>query len=197
MQDNLALFFGQLAERNVRPHAHFTGDLFHQRPYQRLPRSDRAFVNRKRFIGNERGFIDDADDARSVTTLACALTVERQFFCSRRIEMHAALRACQSQIRRNVFGRLDIMSVRTAVRGKPRKHKAQMIQQFRSRAERAADAWNTGSLPQRQRRRNIQHFVHLRFFRLRHAAARVGRKRFQIPPRAFRVQNAERKRRFA
>ena len=57
--------------------------------------------------------------------------------------------------------------------------------------EGAADSRNARALTERQRCRDIQHLVHLRFLCLRHPAPGIGGKRFEITPGPFRVQNAE------
>ena len=88
------------------------------------------------------------------------------------------------------------MPVRTTMVGQSRKHQAKAVEQFGSRAEGAADAGNTRTLAQCQRGRYIQHFIDLRSGSLRHPPPCVGRKRFQIAPRSFGIQDTQRQRRF-
>ena len=197
MEHDLAFLRRQLAERHVGPHAEFTCDVLHQRPHERLPRTHRALVDRQRLVRNQRGFVDHIHDARAVALPARALAVERQFLRARRKEFLAALGANQLLFRGDRQRRRVVMPVRAAVAGEAREHQSQAIEQFRPGAERAADARNARPLMQRQGRRHVQHVVHLRLRRLRHAPPCVSREGFQVTPRTLRVQHAERERRFA
>jgi len=84
--------------------------------------------------------------------------------------------------------------VRAPVGRKARKHQPQAVQKLCAGAECAAYAGHAGPLVQRQSGGHIQHFVHLGLCGLRHAPARVGGERIQIPPRALGVHNAQRQR---
>ena len=131
------------------------------------------------------------------TALARPLTVEGELFRSGGKEMRPARRADELQSRRNVERGGHVVPVRAAVRGKAGEHQAETVQKLRSRAEGAADAGDGRPLAECKRSGNMENFIHLRLFGLRHAPPRVRRERFEIAPRSFRIENAERERRFA
>ena len=88
------------------------------------------------------------------------------------------------------------MTIRTAMAGKAGEHQPQAVEQLCCCPESRTDARNRRSLMQCQRRRNIQHLIHIRSRCLRHPPARVCRKRFQITSRSFGIQHPQRKRAF-
>ena len=194
---DVLFLLGQIPERDICPHAHFTADVRHERPHQAVPRRDSALVDSQRVIGNQRRHIYGVYHSRSATFCARALRIERQLLGGRRVKMRAAFRADQFLSGCDKQRRLQIVSVRAAVACKAGIHQTQAVEQLCSRAERAADTRHTGALMQRQRGGDIQHLIYAGFGRLRHSAAGVGRQRFEIPARAFRVQYAQCQRGFA
>ena len=108
--------------------------------------------------------------------------------------MRAAHRTDQFPFGCDVQRRFQIMSVRTAVRSESGKHQPQAVEQLGARAEGGADTGDSRPLPQRERGGHVQHLVDLRLCGLRHPPPRVGGKRVEIPPGAFGVQYAQRKR---
>ena len=81
--------------------------------------------------------------------------------------------------------------------GQAGEHQPQAVEQFRAGAERAADAGQRRPLMQGEGRGHVQDLIHGRAGCLGHAAAGIGRQRFQVPPRPFRVQHAQGERRLA
>ena len=186
----------EVAERHVRANADMVAcDVFHQRPHELLPRRDRALVDCQRIIWHELCLVDRAHDARALARLARAAAVEREVFRARPVEMYAARRADDLAIGRDVHGRRHHVPVRAAVTRETRKHEAQAVQQFRHRAERAADARHARPLPERECRRHIADLIDIRKRRLCHAPPRIRRQCLKIPPRALGIQHAERERR--
>ena len=107
----------QLAEGNIGAHAHLPADVRHQRPHQRVPGGDGAFVDGERFVRNQRGAVHRADDARAAAGAAGALAVEGQLLCGRRIKVRAAFRADQLLSGGDRQRRGQIMSVGAAMAG--------------------------------------------------------------------------------
>ena len=108
--------------------------------------------------------------------------------------MHAARRASDLLLRCDPARRRHIVTVRATMARQTREHQPHDVQQLRRSAERAAHPGHARALMQRERRRNIAHLVDTRLLRLCHAPPRVRRQRFQIPPRPFGVEHAERER---
>ena len=115
VQDDILLLRGERAVRHVGSHAHRAADVGHERPHQRVPRRDRPFVDRQRFVGHERRFVDDLRLTDPVARRARALRVERQLFRARSVELFAAFRADDRQLRRDVHRRSAVVTVRAAV----------------------------------------------------------------------------------
>ena len=195
--DNIFFRVGQLAKRHVGAHAHLAADIGHQRPHQRVPGGDRAFVYAQRFIRHQRGAVHRAHDAGAAAGAAGALAVEGELLSAGGDEACAAHRADQLLPGRDGQVRRVIMPVRAAVGRQAGEHQPQTVQQLGAGAKRAADTRHTGALVQGQRGRNIQHLVHIRAGCLGHAPPRIGGKRLQIAAGPFGIQYAERQRRFA
>ena len=88
------LFFGrEVPEGHVRAHAHRAADVRHERPHEALPGRDRTFVDRLRFVGDERCPVHRAHEPRARAGRACPAAVEGEVFRGRRPEMRAADRA--------------------------------------------------------------------------------------------------------
>ena len=100
-------------------------------------------------------------------------------------------------LRRHVHGRFQIVAVGAAVAGEPGEHQPKAVEELRTRAECTADARKRRSLMQGQGCRHVKDLVHGGAGCLGHAAAGIGRQRFQIAPRSFRVQHAQGERRLA
>ena len=192
MQDDLLLPVGEIPERNVGTHAHLTGYVLHQRPHQRLPRSDRPLVDREGVVGDQSGFVHGAHHARSVASSARAAAVERQILRADHVHDRAADRTPDLLFRREIERGRNVVTVRAAVPGQAGEHEAQGIEQFRHGSERAPDPGDAGSLTEREGGGNIPHVVHIGPRRLRHSSAGVGGEGFQIPPGSFRVEHAQR-----
>ena len=58
MKDDILFFRRQIAEGHINPHAHFLGNILHQRPHKRLPRRHRPLCNGQAFVRHEAGFIN-------------------------------------------------------------------------------------------------------------------------------------------
>ena len=84
------------------------------------------------------------------------------------------------------------MPIGAAVAGETGEHQPQAVQQLGSCAEGAADTRHAGPLVQRQRRRDVEHLIHLCLGGLRHTAAGVGGERVQIPARALGIEHTQR-----
>ena len=178
--NDILLPLRQLAKRHIYAHAHLLADISHQRPHEAVPRCNSALLYGKRFIRHQCAYIYRADAACTAAGFAGPLRIEGQLLGRRRIKLLATLRAGQLLACSNQKRRLQIMSVGTAVARKTRIHEAQAAQQLRACAEGAADSLHTGALVQRQGSRNIQHFIYGSLSSLRHASARICRKRLQI-----------------
>ena len=105
------------------------------------------------------------------------------------------LRAADGAHKRALGGHVQAgryaMPVGALVAGQAREHEAKVVQKLGGRTERGMHVGDAGPLPQRDCRRHVQHLVHLRARGLADAPARIGGKRLQIAPRAFRVQHAK------
>ena len=75
--DDLFFFCGQITERHIGTHTHFTAHIGHQRPHQSIPRSDCALVNAKCVIRHKTCHIYGSDAACATTGLTGALRIER------------------------------------------------------------------------------------------------------------------------
>ena len=111
--------------------------------------------------------------------------------CPGAVELRAADGALYRLHRGHGERRRRVVPVRAAVAGAARKQQPQAVQQLRPGAEGAAYARHARTLPQRERRGDVQHVVHLRPLGLGHSPARVGGKRLKIAARALGIQHAE------
>ena len=191
---NVLFALGQFTEGHVGAHAHLAAHIRHQRPHQRIPRHHCALVYGKAFIRHKAGHIHRAHYARAAAGAARALTVEGKLLRRGRKKAGAAFRAHKLLPGSHGKRRGKPVPVRAPVGRKARKHQPQAVQKLCAGAECAAYAGHAGPLVQRQSGGHIQHFVHLGLCGLRHAPARVGGERIQIPPRALGVHNAQRQR---
>ena len=105
--------------------------------------------------------------------------------------------SAQRPLERHVHRRRHIVAVRTRMARQTREHQTKRVEQLGRRPERRMHSRNAGTLPQRDRGRNVPHIIDLRTSRLRNATARVGRKGVEIPARPFGIQHPERQRAFA
>ncbi len=71
------------------------------------------------------------------------------------------------------------------------KKQPQVVIHFRGRANSRAGRSRRIALPDGDCRSNSQHFVDFRFFDTFEELARIGGKRFDIPPLAFRIDRVE------
>ena len=132
VEDDVPLPVGEVAPRHVRPHAEMVArDVLHERPHERLPRRDGAFVDRERIVRDDRIHVDFPHDARSVAALARALRVEGKLLRAGREETRATFGADQFAFRRHVQRRREVVSVRAAVRREARVHEPERVEQFR------------------------------------------------------------------
>ena len=100
--------------------------------------------------------------------------------------------------RRYIEARLHARSaVRTHVMGATAKEQAQAVVELGHGAKGRAYARNAGALMQRERRRHMQHLVHLRMLGLRQATAGIGAERLQVTARALGIEDAQRQRALA
>ena len=196
-KDDLPFFGRKVPEGHVGSHAHGAADVRHEGPHERVPGRDRPFVDREAFVGNERGVVDRAHDARAAATPAGAASVEGQLFGRGRKEVRAALGTDEFLPCRDVRRGRHAVTVRTAVRSKARKDEAKDVQEFRSRPEGAPKTGHARTLSERERRGTVENFVHFGAGRLRHAAPRVGGKRLEVAARTFCVENAQGERRLS
>ena len=176
MKDNVFLLICQVFERDIGAYAHCPADILHERPHQRVPWSDRPFVYRKVPIRDECGFVNCTDSSGAVACPAGPLAVERQVFCSRRIEMRSAHGTDKIFSCGYPQGGFHIVSVGASVAGQPGEHKPEAVEQFRPRAESAAYARNCRSLMHCESGRNIKHLIHIGSCGLRHSSSRICRK---------------------
>ena len=195
--DDFLFVVSQVPERHIRADAHFPADVRHQRPHQRFPWQNSALVNGQGVIRDQRRFVHRAHKPCAAAGRAGPLRVEGKLLRRRRIKPFSADRADQCLPRCHSKGRRQIVPVGAAVACKAREHQPQAAQQLRPGAEGASDTRNARTLVQCQRRRNVQHLIHLRPWCLRHSAPGIGGKCIQVPSGAFRIQHAKGKGRFA
>ena len=193
------LFFllSQITEGHVGANAHFPAYICHQRPHQRVPRGDSAFVDCKGVIGYEGGAVHSPDGSCAVAGAAGALTVKSQFFCGRRVEAGAAFGADQLLLRGDRQGGLVVVSVWTSVAGKPGIHQAEAVEKLSAGAEGAADTRDSRPLVECQGSGDIQNIIHISFCRLSHAASCVRGKGIQVSPGSFGVEDTQGEGRFS
>ena len=77
------------------------------------------------------------------------------------------------------------------------KEQAQAVVELGHGAKGRTHAWHTGALMQCERRRHVQHFIHLSMLCLRQTTAGIGAERLQVTTRALGIQNPQRQRALA
>ena len=194
-ENDIPFLLRQLPEGHIRTDTHLPGNVLHERPHERLPRKDSAFINGQAFIGNQRGFIHRADQTGPAAGSAGTAGIEGQILCPGPVKMRAAHRTDDFLHKRHRHGGLHIVAVRTAVAPQPGKEEAQTVQQLRGRTEGRPDAGNARTLMQRQCGRHIADLLRIGLFRLGHSPPRIGGKRLQVPPGALRIKHPQRQRR--
>ena len=122
--NNILLPLRQLAERHIYAHTHLLAHIGHQRPHEAVPRRNSPLLNRERFIRHKCTDIHRADAACTAAGFAGPLRIKGQLLSRRRIKLRAANRAGQLLAGGNQKRRLQIMSIRAAMAGKTRIHKA-------------------------------------------------------------------------
>ena len=194
VQHDFLLVIGEVAIGHVDAHAHFLGDLRHERPHELAPGSDRALFERERVIGDERRLVDFAHDARAPAGGAGARAVEGEVLGARTIERLVADRAFERLFGSHVEAGRHVMAVRTFVAAQAREHETQIVEQLGGGSESGMHPGRGRALAQRDGSRHVQDLIHLCACGLTDAAARVGGKRLEIATTALRVQHAQGKR---
>ena len=180
--DDRLLSIAQVPEGHIRAHAHFAGDVLHELPHEGPPRGNRALVNSEGFIGHEGRSVDDALDARPLAHRARAARVEGHFLRAETVEGFLTLRARERNPQGDVTRGRDAVPVRTQVGARAREQEAQMVEEFRRRAESGAHVGHAGALAQRERGGYVRHLVHRGLGCLGDTPARVGRQGLQVTP---------------
>ena len=191
VQHDFLLVVGEVAIGHVDAHAHFLGDLRHERPHELAPGSYRALFERERVIGDERRLVDFAHDARTSAGGAGARAVEGEVLGARTIERLVADRAFEWLFGSHVEAGRHVMAVRTFVAAQAREHEAQVVEQFGGGSEGGMHPGRGRALAQRDGSRYVQDLIHLCACGLADAAARVSGKRLEIATTALRVQHAQ------
>ena len=172
---DIPLFFCQLTKRHIGSHAHFSCDIFHQRPHQSLPWPHRTFINGKRFVRYQTCAVNRTNDTGTAAGRTSTLTVKSQHFSAGRLYTFTAHRTDHLLFGCNLQRRRYIMPIWAAMTSQPGKHQPQTVQKLRSGSECAADARHCRSLMQSKRGRYIQDFIHLRPRSPGHSAPCVSR----------------------
>ena len=87
--------------------------------------------------------------------------------------------------------------MRAHVMGTATKEQTQAVVELGHGAKSGTHARYAGTLMQCERRRHVQHLVHLSVFGLRQATSSIGAECFQVATRALGVKNAQRQRALA
>ena len=87
--------------------------------------------------------------------------------------------------------------MRAHVTGATAKEQTQAIVELGHGAKGRAHAWHTGALMQRERRRHVQHFIHLSVLGLGEPSAGIGAERLQVATRALGIEDPQRQRALA
>ena len=194
--DDFLFLRREVFEGDVGPDTHLAGDILHQRPHQRAPRGDGAFVDGQRLVRNQGGFIHGTDDPRAAAAAAGAFAVESQLFGAGRIDPLSADRAENRLFGSHVQRGLQVMAVGTSMAREAGKHQPQAVQQLGKGPERAPDARYAGALMQGQRRGHITHVICQGTRGLGHPAAGIRRKGLEIAAGPFRIQHPQGQGRF-
>ena len=190
--DDLLFRVGQVLERHVGPHPHGPADVGHQGPHQAVPGGHRALVDGQGLIGHEGGAVHRAHRAGAAAGRAGPLAVEGQFLGRGREEMGPAFGADKLLPSGHRDGRRQIVPIGAPVAGQAGIHQPQAVQKLGAGAEGGADAARPRPLVQGQRRRHIQHLVHVGPGGLGHPPPGVGGQSVQVPPRPLGVQHPQR-----
>ena len=192
VKHNVALLRRELVKRHVGTHTHLACHLLHQIPHERAPRKHRAFVDSLGLVGHQARLVHLAHDTGAAAGGTRAAAVKGKVLGTRRVELTAALGARERQARGHVKARLHARpAVRTHVMGATAKEQTQAIVELGHGTKGRAHTRHAGALMQCERRRYVQHLVHLGMFGLRQTAAGIGAKRLQVATRALGVKNAQ------
>ena len=198
MEHDIALLRRELVKRHVGAHAHLACHLLHQIPHERAPRKHRALVDSLRLIGHQARFVHLAHNACAATSGTRAAAIESQILGTRRVELAVACRTRERQACGHVKARLHARpAVRAHVMGAAAKEQTQAIVELGHGAKSGTHARHAGALVQRERRRYVQHLVHLGVLGLRQTTAGIGAERLQVTTRALGIKNPQRQRALA
>ena len=198
MEHDVALLRCELVKRHIGTHTHLAGYLLHQVPHERAPGKHRAFVDGLGLIGHQARFVHLAHDTGTATGGACTAAIESQILGTRRVELAAACRTRERQACGHVKARLHTRPAMWAhVMGTAAKEQTQTVVELGHGAKGRAYAWHTRALMQRERRRHVQHFIHLSVLGLGEPSAGIGAERLQVTARALGIKNPQRQRTLA
>ena len=113
--DNFLFLRRQIAERHVGPNPHRPHDILHERPHERSPDDDRAFVDCLGIVRHQRCFVHSLNNSRSAAGLAGAGAVEGKLLSSGTVEFLTTDRAGNFLHRRDRKRRRAVMSVGASV----------------------------------------------------------------------------------
>ena len=131
VEHDVALFGGQFGKRHIGAHAHGAAHLFHEVPHQRAPHHHGAFVDGLAFVGDQRGAVDRAGNARSAAGGAGSFAVEGKLLGARSEKLGAAVGAGGWQLGRHVKGGWDVLAaVGAHVAAYAREQKAKAVQKL-------------------------------------------------------------------
>ena len=195
--DDLLLLVAQFSEGHIGPHPHGPAHVCHQRPHQAVPGRHSPFIDGQALVGDQARPIHRPHCSGASAAFAGAAAVEGQILRADDRDRGSTHRAAHVLLRREVHRRRDLMPVRAPIDRQPGEHEPQTVEQFRHRAEGAADPGYAGSLMQRQGRRHVAHLVHLGLCGLGHSSPGIGGQGFQIAAGALRVQDPQGQRRLS
>ena len=124
-----------------------------------LPGCDGPLVYGQAVVRNECGFVHFTDNTGSVAGTTCAAGIEGKLLSAWREKGNATDGADQRLAGSNMKRRLELMTIGTAVMGKPGVHETKTVEEFCPGAECASDARDRGPLVKRQGSRNITHIL--------------------------------------
>ena len=128
MEYDVALFFAELVEGHIGTNTHFTTDVFHQAPHKVSPYHHSTFIDSKRLVGHQRGFIYRTHNTCTLAFGTGAFTVKCHGFSARSIKAHAAGRAHYFLFERYCHSGRAGMTVRALVATQARKQQAQVVE---------------------------------------------------------------------
>ena len=192
--DNRLFFVREVFEGHIGAHAHRAADVRHEGPHQGLPREYRPFVDRLRLVGHERRAVNRSHLARTRADRAGTAAVEGEIFGPGRTKALAANGTDERFVGSDGERRRHVVAVRASMARETRKHEAKTIEELRPGAECASNPRDARPLVKRKCRRYMTNLVDIRGARLRHAPARIGRERLEVPARAFGIKHPERER---